>query len=96
MKARDIHELVKATEARNFTLAAQLVYECALERKESRLCHYREEFPYRDDVEWLRWVTAKRGKKGRNKGLKTDLKRFLELQKKPQICKIQMVSLGFG
>ncbi len=62
--ARDIHELVKANEARNFVSTLEAAYKCALERKESRRFHYREEYPYRDDIEWLKWVIIKRSKDG--------------------------------
>ena len=62
--ARDVHELVKANEARSFALVAEAVYRCALERKESRLGHYREEFPYRDDIDWLKWSIIKGGREG--------------------------------
>ncbi|MFC1962966.1 FAD-dependent oxidoreductase [Chloroflexota bacterium] len=64
VKASDTHELVMAHEARNFALMAEAVYRCALERKESRLSHYRQDFPYRDDLDWLKWTVLKRGKTG--------------------------------
>lgn len=62
--ARDAHSLVKAHEARNFAQMAEVSYRCALERKESRLCHLREEFPYRDDINWLKWIVARNTRKG--------------------------------
>lgn len=58
--ARDFHELIKTNEARNFVHMMAPAYVCALERKESRLTHYRCDFPYRDDVEWLKWVVVKK------------------------------------
>ena len=64
VRAADVHELVKANEARNFALLSEAVYRCALARQESRLSHYREDFPYRDDVNWLKWVVLRRGKDG--------------------------------
>jgi succinate dehydrogenase/fumarate reductase flavoprotein subunit len=60
LKAEDIHELVKANEAKNLVLISELVFRSALERKESRDSHYRQDYPYRDDVEWLKWVVVKR------------------------------------
>ncbi len=64
MKADDIHELVKANEAKNFTLLMELVNMSALERKESRGAHYREEYPYRDDRDWRKWILLKSDGKG--------------------------------
>jgi len=64
IKARDSHELVKATEARNFVLLMELHNLAALERKESRMTHYREEYPYTDDRNWLKWILLKHDGKG--------------------------------
>ena len=36
----------------------------ALLRTESRGCHYREDFPYRDDANWLCWILIRRGENG--------------------------------
>ena len=63
-KARDIHELVKAAEARNFVLLMELYNVAALERKESRLIHYREDYPYTDDRDWRKWILLKSGGEG--------------------------------
>ncbi len=64
MRAVDIHDLVKAVEAQNLVQMGQLVFLAALERKESRAWHFREEFPYRDDKAWLRWIIVKIGEDG--------------------------------
>ncbi len=61
LKAKDVHELVKAREIINLVLVAELVFMAALERKESRDTHYREDYPYRDDREWLKWIIMSRG-----------------------------------
>lgn len=58
--AKDIHELVKANEVRSYADLTAIIYRGALERKESRIGHYREEYPYRDDIEWLKWIIARR------------------------------------
>jgi succinate dehydrogenase/fumarate reductase flavoprotein subunit len=55
LKAQDVHELVGCIGVQNLSLLAEALYRCALERKESRFSHYREEFPYRDDIDWLKW-----------------------------------------
>lgn len=58
--AKDYHELVKANGAKNLALLSGLVFRSALEREESRHSHYRQEFPYRDDLNWLKWVIIRR------------------------------------
>lgn len=60
LAASDVHELVKATEARSLVDCAILTYSAALERKESRENHFREEYPYRDDENWLVWLNLRR------------------------------------
>ncbi len=62
VKARDLHELTKAHEAKNLVLLSRATFRSALEREESRHSHYRQDFPYRDDVNWLKWVIIKLNK----------------------------------
>jgi succinate dehydrogenase/fumarate reductase flavoprotein subunit len=57
--AGDPHYLVAAHDARNMALSAELFYRTALTRKESRGWFIREDYPQRDDAEWLKWVCAK-------------------------------------
>jgi hypothetical protein len=38
--------------------AARLILGASLFRAESRLSHFREDFPHRDDASWLVWVDA--------------------------------------
>ncbi|MDP2719356.1 MAG: FAD-binding protein [Dehalococcoidia bacterium] len=64
LKAKDVHELVKAREISNLVLLGQLVFTASLLRTESRDTHYREDYPFRDDVEWLKWIIAVRGPGG--------------------------------
>ncbi|MBI4333210.1 MAG: FAD-binding protein [Chloroflexi bacterium] len=64
MRAADIHDLVKAVEARNLVQVGELVFLAALERRESRAWHFREEYPFRDDKNWLRWIIVKMGEDG--------------------------------
>ena len=56
--ATDPHYLVAAHDARNMALSAELFYRTALTRKESRGWFIREDYPERDDAEWLKWVNA--------------------------------------
>lgn len=61
LRAKDVHDLVKAKEIENLVTLGRLVFTAALERKESRDTHYREDYPYRDDIEWLKWIVLSRG-----------------------------------
>lgn len=55
-KAQDVHELRLCHELENMTLNALLILKASLFRTESRGTHYREDFPNRNDTEWLAWV----------------------------------------
>lgn len=54
-------ELVAVLELGNMLDLAQVVAQGALERAESRGAHYREDFPKRDDKDWLKHTVATRG-----------------------------------
>ncbi len=56
LTAEDPHELRLAHETRNMLLNAEMKLRAGLAREESRGTHYREDFPYRDDENWLAWV----------------------------------------
>ncbi len=58
-------ELVSALELRNMLDLAEVVAVGALERKESRGAHSREDYPARDDAQWLKHTMATRGADGR-------------------------------
>jgi succinate dehydrogenase/fumarate reductase flavoprotein subunit len=64
VKAGDIHELVKAAEARNYVQLMQVYNVAALERKESRMVHYREDYPYTDEQDWRKLVLLSSDGKG--------------------------------
>jgi succinate dehydrogenase/fumarate reductase flavoprotein subunit len=57
--ARDPHELRLAIETKNMVLNAEMILKASLFRQESRGCHYREDYPHRDDPKWLAWVLQK-------------------------------------
>ena len=57
--ARDIHELRLAHEVRNIVLHAELKLKVKMYRKESRWTHFREDYPLRDDKNWLCWIKIK-------------------------------------
>ena len=56
MIARDGHELRQAHEAANMLLNAEMKLRAGLYRTESRGTHFYEEYPARDDENWLCWV----------------------------------------
>jgi len=57
--ARDPHELRLAHETKNMVLSAEMRLRSALFRTESRGNHYREDYPHRDDPNWLAWTKIK-------------------------------------
>jgi succinate dehydrogenase/fumarate reductase flavoprotein subunit len=56
LTANDPHELRLAHETKNMILNAEMKLRSSLYRTESRGCHYREDYPRRDDPNWLAWV----------------------------------------
>ena len=48
-----------AIETRNIIHNAEMKLRASIFRKESRGTHYREDYPRRNDPEWLAWVTLK-------------------------------------
>lgn len=60
LAAPDAHELVKANEFKNYLLITELSFRAALGREESRQYHYREEYPYIDNKDWLKLIVFKR------------------------------------
>ena len=63
--APDYHELVKAHGVKNYILSVELTYRAAMVRTESRGFHLREDYPLRDDINWLKWVLLYRNHRDR-------------------------------
>lgn len=59
MVANDAHELRLVHETRSMVLNAEMKLRSSMFRKESRGNHYREDYPKRNDPEWLAWVMLK-------------------------------------
>ena len=70
--ARDPHELRLAHETRNMVLSAEMRLRSSLFRTESRGNHYREDYPQRDDPNWLAW-TKIRQEQGKMKLVKVPI-----------------------
>jgi succinate dehydrogenase/fumarate reductase flavoprotein subunit len=62
--AKDGHGLGKCHEARNIAVCGEMTLRAALTRTESRGTHIREDYPNRDDKNWLKWtiIREKSGK----------------------------------
>ncbi len=56
LKVNDFHGLRLAHETRNMLLNAEMKLRSGLARKESRGTHFREDYPYRDDKNWIAWI----------------------------------------
>ena len=59
MYAKDNHEWRLAHEARNMVTISEMRLRSSIFRTESRGCHFREDYPYRDDANWLAWTLIK-------------------------------------
>ncbi|MDB9822569.1 FAD-binding protein [Deltaproteobacteria bacterium] len=68
--ARDPHYLMKLVEAQGITFITECYLRASLMRTESRAGHYREDHPYRNDEEWLKWIVI--SLKENNLSLRTD------------------------
>ena len=64
VKARDQRGWIKALECANLAWVGEMVAKCALERRESRGQHYRDDYPERDDKNLLRWNKISRNDDG--------------------------------
>jgi succinate dehydrogenase/fumarate reductase flavoprotein subunit len=56
LKGKDLRGWIKALECANLARVGEMVARSALERRESRGQHTREDYPHRDDKNWLKWV----------------------------------------
>jgi len=45
---------------RNMAIVGELIAKAALQRRESRGCHYRRDYPRRDDLNWKKHITLRR------------------------------------
>ncbi len=59
LTADDPHHLAACNEVVSMVNSAEMFFVASLERKESRGWQIREDYPERDDAEWLKWVVLK-------------------------------------
>jgi succinate dehydrogenase/fumarate reductase flavoprotein subunit len=59
LRATDYHHLAACNEVRSMTHDAELFFRASLERKETRGWHIREDYPERNDAEFLKWIILK-------------------------------------
>jgi len=62
--ASNPHELRLCHEVHNMVQNAEMKLRASLLREESRGSHWREDFPYRDDKNWLAWTTCQKDSEG--------------------------------
>jgi len=60
LKAASARDLIMSLECSNLAWVGEMVARCALERKESRGQHGREDYPHKDDANWLKWITLRK------------------------------------
>lgn len=62
--ALDSHELRNYHEVRSLITGADIMLKTAINRKESRGWFFREDYPHRDDKNWLKWQIVKQDENG--------------------------------
>lgn len=64
LSVRSTHDLVKAIEVENMVKLGKLMLKASLVREESRGFHFRKDFPYTDNENWLKLVLVRKGADG--------------------------------
>jgi succinate dehydrogenase / fumarate reductase flavoprotein subunit len=59
LHAKDWHYLAACNEVASMVNSAELFFRTSLLREESRGWHIREDYPERDDKNWLKWIVAR-------------------------------------
>jgi succinate dehydrogenase/fumarate reductase flavoprotein subunit len=81
MTAKDPHYLMKLIEVKGVTFISECYLRASLVRTESRAGHYREDYPDRNDEEWLKWIVI--NLKGDKLNLRTEPVSFERYKFKP-------------
>ncbi len=66
VRVDSLRKLREFLEIRNMVRTASLIIAAALERRESRGAHYRTDYPFRDDKNWLKNIYFQRDSRGRD------------------------------
>lgn len=64
LKASNMHELRLAHETANMIISAEMKLKASLMRKESRLSHYRLDYPEMDNEHWQAWINIYKDNEG--------------------------------
>jgi succinate dehydrogenase/fumarate reductase flavoprotein subunit len=59
VKALHVHLFVRLKETECMIDAAEIIFRASLVRRETRLSHLREDFPARDNRNWVKWVLVR-------------------------------------
>ena len=81
MVAADTHYLMKLIEVKSIALMTERYLRASLMRTESRAGHYREDYPKRDDNNWLKWIIVTQ--EGNELRLRTEAVPFERYKFKP-------------
>lgn len=61
MAAADPHDLCRYYEAKTMLMRSELFVRASLMRTETRAGHFREDYPERNNADWLAWIYARKG-----------------------------------
>jgi succinate dehydrogenase/fumarate reductase flavoprotein subunit len=83
LRAQDLHYLSKCQEVKSMVCCAEMTFRAALMRTESRGFHFREDYPERDDKNWLKWITLRQ--EGGKPALSTEVIPIDKYKVKPSV-----------
>ncbi len=65
LRAQDYHELAKANRMVCYAECADIIFRSSLTREETRGNNIRIDFPYKDNINWLKWIVQWPDSKGK-------------------------------